>query len=224
MALLSLRGTLFNHPHTTTSNSCVFFCSISLSSQCQSTLLTVASSSDSACLNIGGLAGLLTTSSNSSLVPTVNSWLSGACSQAACTNSSLAAIVQNITSGCGDDLAQFGISNSSGTTDQITQAVQEAYPTVRDIGCLKVDSNNTLCVTDLLDDVESVEGTLSLDNIAALLPQILTGQVSSLPSYITCNDCVKQAFTVLQTDQPSLANQTVEDALTSQCGSDFLSE
>lgn len=202
----------------------MFFCSISLSSQCQSTLLTVAASPDSTCLNVGGLAGLLTTSSNSSLVPAVNSWLSGACGQDPCTNSSLAAVVQNITSGCGDDLASLGISNSSGTTQEITQAVQEAYPIVRDIGCLKVTSNNSLCVTDLLDDIQDVEGTLSLDNIISLLPSLLVGQLTSLPGYVTCNDCVKQAFTVLQADQPSLANETVQDALTSQCGSDFLSE
>ena len=132
--------------------------------------------------------------------------------------------MQNITSGCGDDLSSLGISNSSSTTDTVTQAVQEAYPTVRDIGCLKVESNNTLCVTDLLDDVEAVEGTLSVDNILSMLPSLLTGQLTSLPNSITCNDCVAAMYTTLQKDQPSLANSTVQDALESQCGSGFLCE
>ncbi|KAI5123910.1 hypothetical protein M0805_005726 [Coniferiporia weirii] len=194
---------------------------ISLSSQCQSTLTNIALSSEASCLNVAGLAPLLTASANSSLVAPINTWLSGACAQSPCSNQTLSDIVTNITSGCSSDLSSIGFSNSSDSS--LISAVQQAYPTVRDIACLKETSNNTLCVTDLLTDIQNTNGTLSIDNIVATLPQIVMGQAAGVPSYISCSDCVKQAYNVLKTEQPSLASQSnVTSAFTSQCGSSFL--
>lgn len=110
-------------------------CPRSISSQCQSALLTIAGSPDAQCLNPTGLIPLLTTSSNTSLVTPFTSWLQGACAQDPCTNSSLSAIVTNITTGCGNDLAGLGFSNDS--VPELIAGIQEGYPTVRSIACLK---------------------------------------------------------------------------------------
>ena len=83
-------------------------------------------------------------------------------------------------------------------------------------------SNNTLCATSLLDEYQDVVGTLSIDNIVSQLPMLLTGQVPNIPTYITCSDCVKQAYNVLMANQPDVASQSiVTSTLQGQCGSDF---
>ncbi|THH07016.1 hypothetical protein EW145_g3666 [Phellinidium pouzarii] len=194
---------------------------LSLSQGCQSTLVNLALSSEASCLNVAGLAPLVTASSNTSLVGPVNNWLAGACAQDLCSNQSLSDIVTNITSGCSSDLSPLGFSNSS--TPDVISVVQQGYPTVREIACLKETSNNTLCVTDLLTDLQNEDGTLSLNTIFATLPQLVVGGASDVPSYIKCSDCVKQAYNVLKTNDPSIASQSnVTSALTSQCGASFL--
>ncbi|KAL5524001.1 hypothetical protein ACEPAG_8174 [Sanghuangporus baumii] len=194
---------------------------INLSSQCQSTLLTAASSSEASCLNVVGLASILTTPANSSLVQPINSWLSGACAQTPCSNQSLSDIVANITNGCSSDLSSLGLS---GDSTNIASIVQQAYPTVRDVLCLKQSSNDTLCVTSQLTQLEAAEGTtLSISNIFTTWSSILGGGLSSVPSYITCGDCAKEQYNVIVTAQPAIAsNTTVTGPLESQCGSGFL--
>ncbi|KAL5484981.1 hypothetical protein ACEPAI_7623 [Sanghuangporus weigelae] len=194
---------------------------INISSECQSTLLTVASSSEASCLNVVGLASILTTPANSSLVQPINSWLSGACAQDPCSNQSLSDIVANITNGCGSDLSSLGLSGDSAN---ITSIVQQAYPTVRDVLCLKQSSNDTLCVTSQLTQIEAAEGTtLSIDNIFSSWASILGGGLSNVPSYIICGECSKEQFNVIATAEPAIAsNTTVTSAIESQCGSSFL--
>jgi len=93
---------------------------------------------------------------------------------------------------------------------------------VRSIACLKDTTNNTLCATTLLDDLQQVTGSLSLSNISAL-PQIVMGSSFGLPTYITCSDCVKQAYNILKQEVPEVATSTdVTNAFQSQCGSTFL--
>lgn len=192
----------------------------SISSQCQSALLTIAGSPDAQCLNPTGLIPLLTTSSNTSLVTPFTNWLQGACAQDACTNSSLSAIVTNITNGCGNDLAGLGFSNDS--VPEVIAGIQEAYPIVRSIACLKDTTNNTLCATTLLDELQQATGSLSLNNITSL-PQIVMGSSLGLPSYITCSDCVKEAYNVLKQQVPEVASSTeVSNAFQSQCGASFV--
>ncbi len=83
-------------------------------------------------------------------------------------------------------------------------------------------TNNTLCATTLLDDLQQVTGSLSLSNISAL-PQIVMGSSFGLPTYITCSDCVKQAYNILKQEVPEVATSTdVTNAFQSQCGSSFL--
>ncbi|PAV18956.1 hypothetical protein PNOK_0580000 [Pyrrhoderma noxium] len=190
---------------------------LSISSQCQTTLLGVAGSSDASCLNIAGLTPLLVASQNESLIEPVNNWLAGACAEDACTDSQISNIVSNITSGCSSDLDSANIDSSD-----LTSIIQQAYPTVRSAACLKDTTNNTLCLTSLLTDIQNEKGTLSISNIVNWVSLVFNGEATDLPSYITCSDCVKQAYNVVNSQQQAVATSTdVASAFQSQCGADF---
>lgn len=116
---------------------CAFPASFSLSSQCQDTLAALVTSSDASCLNAQALVGLIASSSssaNTSIVSPINTWATGLCSRAACSNDTLATVVSNVTSGCSSDLESLGLSNID--SGELTQLVQTAYPSVRQILCL----------------------------------------------------------------------------------------
>lgn len=108
----------------------------SISSNCTSALLDIATSPDATCLDLTLLAPLaLSNSSSTSVIPTTNSWLTGACSQGPCSNDTLAAVATNFTNGCSSDLESFGLSITNSTN--VVTAVQVAYPAVREIACLQ---------------------------------------------------------------------------------------
>ncbi|KAI9066570.1 hypothetical protein FKP32DRAFT_1621942 [Trametes sanguinea] len=194
----------------------------SISSQCQSTLASIVGSSDASCLNAQSLVGLVvssSTSSNSSVVPTINSWLTGLCSRPACTNSTLASVVQNVTSGCSSELSALGLSNVN--ADELTTLVQTAYPTVRQVACLgDTSNNNALCVTETLNNLEPYTGTLTVANIESLASQIVSGSVPNVPSNVTCTDCTKAAYNLVQQNFGDLISGFSGD-VNSTCGASF---
>jgi len=193
----------------------------SLSSQCQSTLTTLATSSEASCLNLVGLIPLATANSSStSIISPINSWLSGVCSTGACTNQTLSDVVTNITSGCSSDLQSLGLSTSN--AQAIIPYVQEAYPIVRQIACLQDTSTSQNCVTETLYGVQNATTTLSLTNIVGLVSQLSSGKVPDIPKNVTCSDCAHAAYTVASTS--ALASYFASDtnsSISSYCGSDF---
>jgi len=197
--------------------------SFSLSQDCQSALLQVAASPEASCLNVGALPSLFQNiGQNVSLIPAMDNWLQGACSQDPCTNETLSDIVTTLATSCTVDLTEIGIDDSQNTISEMVTIVQESFVSVQQIACLKETTNNTLCATSLLDEYEAIVGTLSIDNIVSQLPMLLTGQIPNIPTYITCSDCVKQAYNVLMANEPDIASQTiVTSTLQGQCGSDF---
>jgi hypothetical protein len=91
-------------------------------------------------LNPSGLISLVVTNSaTSSIIPGVNTWVSGLCSQAACSNSTLQTVVTDILSGCSTDLSSIGVDTTNSTA--IVTSIQAAYPTVRQLMCL----NESVC-------------------------------------------------------------------------------
>lgn len=110
---------------------------LSLSTQCQAALATIVGNSDASCLNAQALIGLVVSTSsttNTSIVPTVNTWLTGMCSRPACTNATLATVVSSVTAGCPTELGELGLSDVDSSS--LTALVQSAYPTVRQVACL----------------------------------------------------------------------------------------
>ncbi|KAG2126301.1 hypothetical protein DEU56DRAFT_543433 [Suillus clintonianus] len=190
-----------------------------ISSQCQSALLNVSASSSAACSNPSGLISLaITNSSSSSIIPGVNTWLSGLCSQTACTNSTLQTVITEVISGCSTELSSLGITTSNPTA--IVTSIQAAYPTVRQLVCLKDTAMSTLCVPELLTNIQSATTTLSLNNIVALVTKLVSGQSTGITSSAVCNNCSKAAYTVLSQGLPAIAS-TAQSAVSSECGANY---
>ncbi|KAI6121450.1 hypothetical protein F5141DRAFT_1186672 [Pisolithus sp. B1] len=183
--------------------------SSSISSQCSSTLVSVAGSPDSSCLNPNGIVQIVLTSSNSSVIPAVNSWLTGLCALGPCSNSSLEAVFTNLTSGCSSELASLGLTTNGSTN--LTTYLVEAYPTLRQIGCLNDTSANELCVTEELTGVQNVTGTLTINNFITVAGQLISDS-SSIPQ--------SAAYTIADNNFPALVSNTTS-TLQNTCGSSF---
>ncbi|KAM5531863.1 hypothetical protein V8D89_014493 [Ganoderma adspersum] len=192
-----------------------------ISSQCQSTLASIITSSDASCLNAQSLLGLVATTNNASVVPTINTWLTGLCAKPACTNQTISNVVQNITSGCSSDLSALGLGSID--ANELTALVETAYPTVRKVFCLAdTKQNNELCVTEFLTGVEGTTGNLSIANIEALGTNLASGSSSlNLPSNVTCSNCVKAAYSIVNKDFAGLVPSSVGSYFQSTCGSSF---
>jgi len=193
---------------------------LSLSSSCTTSLKGMLTSDDAACLNPGALLSFFI-GSDQSIPDTVNNWLTGVCSTGSCSNASLAAVVSNITDGCATDLGSVGV-DSENLKSTITSVVQQVYPLAREVACLKDDSAGQLCVTQTLDNLETVVGKLSLDdlsffNLFADVGKLLASGISDL----ACTSCTKEAFTLTSQafpDTVSFISGPVQDV----CGASFL--
>jgi len=189
----------------------------SLSSQCNSALLSFAGSSDSTCLNPSALVQLALSSSSSSIIPTVDSWLTGLCAQGPCSNATLQAAVTNITAGCSAELQSLGETSDPAT---LTTAVQEVYPTFRQVVCLKDTGVGSLCVTELLTGIQTATTTLTLTNFVNLITQAMSGQNVSIPQNVECSSCSKAMYTTAAAGLPSLVSSE-QSAVESTCGTSF---
>lgn len=192
-----------------------------VSSQCQSTIIAVAASPQSECLNPNGLLQVFLQGTSSSIVTPVDTWLKGLCARGPCSNDDIAAIVTNVTSGCATDLESILGNAQPGA---ITPIVQEIYPTVRKAVCLADNSNNKeLCVTEILSSVQTSTGTLTIDKVLQILSEINNGQTSSLNGVNLCTACTKQMYNVANGDFPAIFGQgtTIASDVQATCGSSF---
>ncbi|KDR75769.1 hypothetical protein GALMADRAFT_248455 [Galerina marginata CBS 339.88] len=184
----------------------------SLTSSCTTALTGIATNPDAAaCLSPGSLISLAAGGANSSIITPINSWLTSLCSSPACSNDTIAAVVQNVTTGCATDLSGLGFNPS--LTPSITSIIQQYYPTVRQVVCLK--DGDTNCITQTLTNVQNIVGTLSLTNIIKL-----ASTSPDLPANVTCTNCVKAAYNIVGQNIPSLVSDSAP-ALQSQCGASF---
>lgn len=192
-----------------------------LTSQCQATLTQIVLSSNAQCLNGQALVAVVTAGSSTSLVGPINNWLTGLCAQPACTNDTLSTIVSNVTSNCPTELSSLGLGNA--TASEITSVVEQAYPTVRKVLCLAdTSSNNTLCVTELLTNLQNSVGTLTSTNIESLVNQINQGNLPNVSSTVLCTDCDKEAYNIIKNDYPDLVSTQVVSEVSTECGATFV--
>jgi len=98
--------------------------------------------------------------------------------------------------------------------------VEAFYPTVRQVICLKDTSTSTLCVPELLTNIQSSTTTLSLNNIVSLVTKLVSGQSTGIPSSAVCTDCTKAAYTLISQGIPQVAS-TVQSAVSSECGTNY---
>jgi len=183
----------------------------SLSAGCTKALTTIATSPEAnACLTPSPLISIITNPS-ASIIDPINNWLGSLCAAPSCSNATLAAIVQNATAGCPTELAGLGFQTND--TTAITTIVQQYYPTVRKVVCLK--EGNTNCITQTLTNLQNTVGTLSISNIANLTTAL---QSPNVPQNVSCTNCIKAATNIIRTDMPGLLN---DQSLQTQCGASF---
>ncbi|KAH9957901.1 hypothetical protein BC827DRAFT_1222200 [Russula dissimulans] len=194
---------------------------LGVSSQCQSSLAGIVSSPDAQCINAAGLAPIFLGDSNTSVVPPLNTWLTGFCSKDACSNHTLAALVTNLTNGCSSDLSALGLTNPN---TNLTSTVQQFYPTVRQVLCLQDNSTHQFCAVDALYDIQNQTGTISINNIFPLVPQIFWGGLPArgLSPSVTCNNCTKTAYNIIISNVPKAITSDENTTISNQCGPSFI--
>ncbi|KAF8739267.1 hypothetical protein AX14_010243 [Amanita brunnescens Koide BX004] len=182
-----------------------------ISANCSAALLVVTNDSGaSACLSPTSLAGLITGGSGSE-VNVIDQWLDKVCPAAPCSNATLATVVNTIVGGCSNELSTLGITTSA---SELVPIVQQFYPTVRQVACLKDGSTN--CITEALDNIQTATGqNITLSNFLSVLD--LSG---NLPSNVTCTACEQASYNIIAQQQPSVASG-IQSALQSKCGSSF---
>jgi hypothetical protein len=192
-----------------------------LSAQCTAALTNILASPDAACLNPNGLLGIALTPQDMSIIPNVNSWLTGFCAVPACTNASISNILTAVASGCATDLAAAGVQLDSVTLNEIITDVQGAFPAVREILCLTKTSSTPaqFCVTETLTNLEAVVGPLTLTSIGPDV-QMLADQ-GMIPSSVLCTDCNKESFNIARTQLPFYDADVIDPKLAAECGNSF---
>jgi len=199
-----------------------------LSPTCQSTLTTLLSSNSSLsqCVHTSGLLPILE-NTNTSIIPNINTYLTGLCAAPACTNTTITNATSQILAGCSSDLSNFGISNTT------VNYVFGAYSTIREVACLSsnssvssmyanstnsTNSSSILCPISLLYDLQSYIGqpltnsyidTLILGGNATAYNQLLSiTNDTTLLEQVACGDCFAGSVDVILENYPVLGNST----------------
>lgn len=145
------------------------YVSAQLSAGCKTALLAISTNADAAaCLTPNALIPALSGSQNTTLLNTIDTWVTSMCSVSPCSDAIISAVVKNVTTGCAADA-----SVSSALLENIHSA-QYIYPTVRKIMCLKDSGKN--CITQTLSNIQTFMGNgnkpmtnLSDSNFGALI-------------------------------------------------------
>ncbi|KAG8786277.1 hypothetical protein FRC12_016749, partial [Ceratobasidium sp. 428] len=192
-----------------------------LSPSCQNALNDAVNGPAGICLNVRGFVDIYTqTQGSESLIPPVDSWLASICSQPACTNATIDAVISNFTAGCRTDLTQENMTNDQVQT--IVGYVKTYYPVAREVVCLK-DSNtsNQFCVTDGLKRLENQIGVpLTPNNLRNPIYSNFTLD-SIMKKNVICTDCMKAAWNIVKPYTNSTDRAETESELDGICGSGF---
>ncbi|KAK2463177.1 hypothetical protein APHAL10511_004832 [Amanita phalloides] len=182
-----------------------------ISTNCSSAFLVVSNDpSVSTCLSPITLAGLVTGGSGSA-VNVIDQWVDKICPAAPCSNATLATVVNTIVAGCSSEIASLGITTSA---SQLVPIVQQGYPAVRQIVCLKDGSNN--CITETLGNIQSATG----QNITISSFLSVFTQAGNLPSNVTCTNCQKASYNIIAKQEPTIAS-SLQQTLQNKCGASF---
>ncbi|KAF9447198.1 hypothetical protein P691DRAFT_760996 [Macrolepiota fuliginosa MF-IS2] len=194
--------------------------SISLTPSCSATLGGFLTAPETGCLNLPALLTFVI-NPNASIPQTANTWLTGLCGTESCTNENIASIVTSVAQGCSEDFSKVNVDIKS-LQGAITNIAQEAYPTIREVACLQDTTENELCVTQTLNNLEKAVGQLSLNdlNIDTINQDAQTLLTSNLTD-LACTSCMKAAYTIGVASFPAQVSQA-DIPLQLFCGTSFL--
>lgn len=194
--------------------------------QCQQTVLGLfTNSSFGQCFPAPALLPLL--SSNGSIIPVLDNFMTELCYMQPCSNATLTQAAQTIEAGCASDLATSKVSN------QTIATIFGLYPLIREVLCLKTSNpytaqsyggflgappipissaynqtNGTFCVSSVLTQLSAYFGTnLTIPFIAsAVTGANSTAQQLALgiqPNF-ACNECLFGGIDVVEAAYPAL--------------------
>jgi hypothetical protein len=85
-------------------------------------------------------------------------------------------------------------------------------------------SDNQLCAVDQLYSIQNKTGTVSVDNLTPILPQLLTAglPVYGLPQNLSCNNCTKEAYNIVLVNDPQAITSSANSSISGQCGASFI--
>jgi hypothetical protein len=199
-----------------------------LSASCQAVITELQRDNAAAtCTDLAGLLNILATPKNDSLIAPIDGWLHSFCGAAPCSNDTISAVAQNITTGCATDLAGVGITASD--VSNVASLVDIILPFGKEIACLADSKASEFCVTEVLTSIQTFVGQqLSIGTLENVLPQLI-GQAEAtesdplnLPTNVTCTPCVQAAYILAKDAFPGDANITqAKTAITAQCGAAF---
>lgn len=199
--------------------------------ECQQTVLGLfTNGSFSQCFPASALLPLLTSSDNS-IVPVLDNFMTELCYNQPCSNDTLTQAAQQISQGCASDLQASNI-----TADTITM-IFDIYPTLREVLCLKTTdyytaesyggflgappipisdaynlTDGAFCVSSVLTQLSAYFGSnLTISYIEAAATgqnQTAVDLLTSIQPNILCNGCIFGAVDVLVAAYPGLANVT----------------
>ncbi|KDE08909.1 hypothetical protein MVLG_01004 [Microbotryum lychnidis-dioicae p1A1 Lamole] len=185
-----------------------------LSSACQSAVVSLLGSDFGTCASLTGLVAVATTSG--SIINPVNTWLENICTKT-CNSTTLINAQKAVFTGCATDI-------SSGVTTAVAlQAAIASYTTFRSAACMESTSNSTLCLTQLLTEIQAVSGNLTITEVLSLTSNLTS--IESLPTAEACSDCNKALFTTLEpviTNASGTASSELKAGLSSKCGATFV--
>ncbi|KAG8723868.1 hypothetical protein FRC09_001447 [Ceratobasidium sp. 395] len=194
---------------------------LGLSSSCQNALNDTANGPAGTCLNVRGFVDIYTeTQGSESLISPVDSWLSSICSQPACTNATIDAVISNFSAGCRTDLVQENVMDDQVQT--IVGYIKTYYPVAREVVCLK-DSNASgqFCVSDGLKRLENQIGApLTPNNLRNPIYSSLTLN-SIMKKNVICTDCMKAGWNMVKPYTDSTDRAEIDSELDGVCGSGF---
>lgn len=192
-----------------------------LSSSCQAAAGSLLSSEFGSCANIIGLVSVI--GSKGSVVPSLNTWITGICTSNPCSDSTLSTAQSSVNTGCSDDVTKGTASAVSLTT------IVGNYKPIRNMLCTQYVSNGTYCVPGILTDIQNASGkNISVMEVQGLLTQgssALQTMLGNIPSGTYCTDCGKAIFieaAQIKANGTSTNATAASGSLGSQCGASFV--
>ena len=83
-------------------------------------------------------------------------------------------------------------------------------------------NSNTLCITETLNNLQPYTGDLTITNLESYVSTIMSGgSIPNIPSNVTCTDCVKGVYSVLNSGLGSFLPSTISSYFQSTCGASF---
>lgn len=209
---------------------------VPISQQCQAAVLQVVTNSTlGQCFPAATLLPLL--SSNTSIVPILDGFMSSLCYNQPCSNATLAAAAETITTGCNSTLVAAKLPAN------IVSTVFSVYPTMRETLCLKttapytaasyggvlgpapIPSNSTaynqtngvFCVTSVLTQYSAyLSANVTIASIITALNgtnSVLVNKVKATNANIVCNECIFAAVDTIEAAYPIVGRIPLATAL-----------